>query len=169
MKIRQLKTFVIVPTLNYVGQGLPGFNSPAAVELLLGTTAHESHFEYLDQVTGPNDETLGPGIGPYQMEPPSLKDNFDNFLHFAANRALCDRVLSMLAARPSMEEQLATNWAFATAMARIKYWRSSVPMAAPGDIAGHARVWKRVYNTPQGAGREEDFIANYRRLVAPYL
>jgi hypothetical protein len=169
MKIRQLKIFVIEKTLAYLGQGLPGFNCHSAVELLLGTIAQESQFEFLDQVTGPNDTTLGPAIGPYELEPATTKDNFDNFLNFPQNRALCDRVMSLLAARPSMDEQLATNWAFATAMARIKYWRSSVPLAAPGDVAGHAHVWKQVYNTPQGAGTEAQFIANYERLVAPYL
>ncbi|TXG98580.1 MAG: hypothetical protein E6R08_04025 [Nevskiaceae bacterium] len=169
MNIRQIANFVIRPTLTYIGQGMPGFASDAAVELLLGTMAHESRFEFLDQVTGPNDTTLGPAIGFYQIEPATCRDIFETYLNASSRRGLSDRVLSLLAARPAMDDQLAGNLNFATAIARLKYWRSPEPLASPGDIAGHARVWKRVYNTVNGAGREADFINAYQRLVAPYL
>ena len=167
MNTRQLSEFVIKPTLAYVGQGLVGFDSPAAVELLLGTMAHESKYHYLDQVTGPGDNELGPAIGFYQIEPATLRDIQQIYLGNPRHRGLQDRVLSLLAARPAPEHQLASNLAFATAIARLIYWRAPVPLAKAGDIEGHARVWKRVYNTPLGKGREVDFIAAYRRLVSP--
>jgi len=169
MNIRQLKNFVIRPTLEYLGQGMPGIASDAAVELLLGTMAHESQFAYLDQVTGRGDNTLGPAIGFYQIEPATLGDLFKNYLSAPARRGLSDRVMSLLAARPVPRDQLATNLAFATAIARLIYLRSPVVLATAGDIAGHARVWKTVYNTVKGAGTESQFISDYQRLVAPNL
>jgi len=169
MNIRQLKNFVIRPTLEYLGQGNPRIASVSAIEQLLGTVAHESQFTYLDQVTGPADSELGPAIGIYQIEPATMGDLFKNYLSAPSRRDLSDRVMSLLAARPVPRDQLATNLAFATAIARLIYLRSPVALAPAGDIAGHARVWKTVYNTAKGAGTESQFISDYQRLVAPNL
>lgn len=162
LNIRQYQTQILRPTLAFVGEGLPGFASQAAEELLLGTAAHESGFHYLAQIRGP-------AQGLYQIEPATCVDIFKNYLPHSARHALLDRVNSLLAAKPTINEQLASNLAFATAMARLVYWRSPVALAAAGDIAGHARVWKRVFNTVHGKGREADFCDAYRRLVTPNL
>ncbi|MBP2301291.1 hypothetical protein [Azospirillum picis] len=165
---RHLALFVVRPTLSMLsGPDVPGIASDASVELLLGTIAQESGFRALDQITGPADRTIGPAYGLYQIEPATLDDLHDNFLRFRPT--LAARLAGLAASWPSPAMQLATNLAYATAVARLLYYRSPVRLAAPGDVEGHARTWKQVFNTPKGKGRPEDFVANYQRLVAPYL
>lgn len=168
LSVRHLALFVVVPTLaRLVCEDAPGIDSPAAVELLLGTAAQESGFRALDQITGRDDRTLGPAYGLFQMEPTTLDDLYQTYLvRKPGLRARLDR---LRAPDPDPTTQLVTNLAYAVAAARIRYYRSSVRLAAPGDVEGHARVWKEVYNTRLGKGRPEDFVANYRALVAPYL
>lgn len=161
MNIRQLRDEIILPTLTYVGADLEGFASASAVELLLGTAATESGFSHLVQMKG------GPAVGIYQTEPHTFLDLQANYLN--SRRELAGRVRSLMASVPAEREQLIGNLFFATAIARLVYWRSPVKLAAPGDVAGHARVWKQVYNTPLGAGRTDDFINAYQRLVAPNM
>lgn len=163
-----LRLFVIGPTLaRLAGPDAPGIDSPAAVELLMGTAAQESGFRALDQFTGKGDRTLGPAYGLFQMEPATLDDLYDTFL--AYRPALRERFERLRAPDPDRTTQLATNLAFACAAARLRYYRSPVRLAAAGDVEGHARVWKEVYNTRLGKGRPEEFVANFRALVAPHL
>lgn len=165
---RHLALFVIRPTLAVLaGEDAPHIESDAAVELLLGTAAQESSLRALDQITGRDDRVLGPAYGLFQVEPATADDVWDNFL--AHRPGLRSRVQGLLAPWPSRAMQLATNLSYAVAIARLVYYRSPVKLARPGDIAGHAAVWKQVYNTPRGKGTPDQFIANYRRLVAPYL
>jgi hypothetical protein len=163
MNIRHFRDEIIQPTLNYVGANVRGFASQSAVELLLGTAAQESNFEHLVQLGN------GPAVSLYQIEPNTYLDLNANYLSSASRRDLAERVHALKALVPADREQLIGNLMFATAIARLIYWRSPVSLAAPGDIAGHAHVWKKVYNTPLGKGREADFISNYQRLVAPYI
>ncbi|AWB06799.1 hypothetical protein A6A40_17240 (plasmid) [Azospirillum humicireducens] len=165
---RHLFLYVVRPTVaTLMGPDVPGMASDAAVELLMGTIAQESGFRALDQITSAADRTIGPAYGLYQIEPATLDDLYDNFLRFRPS--LAARLAGLAASWPSTTMQLVTNLSYATAVARLLYYRSPVRLANPGDIEGHARVWKQVYNTPKGKGRPEDFVANYRRLVAPYL
>ncbi|NYZ12872.1 hypothetical protein HL658_09935 [Azospirillum sp. RWY-5-1] len=155
------------PTLaRLAGADAPGIDRDAAVELLLGTAAHESGLRALDQITSAADRTLGPAFGLFQIEPATHDDIWDNFLKHRP--ALAGRVAALAAAQPSRHEQLATTLAYAAAIARLVYYRSPVPLAAPGDIAGHAAVWKRVYNTAAGKGRPDQFVEAWTRLVQPY-
>lgn len=160
LNISQYRAQILRPTLVFVGDGLPGFASAAAEELLLGTAAHESGFHYLAQIRGP-------AQGLYQIEPETCIDIYKNYL--AHRPALRDRVNALLADKPTVRDQLASNLAFATAIARLVYWRSPLPLAPAGDVAGHARVWKAVFNTPLGKGREADFVDAYQRLVTPNI
>lgn len=165
---RHLALFVIGPTLAMLaGPDAPGIDNPAAVELLVGTAAQESNLRALDQITGRNDRTLGPAYGLWQIEPATHDDIWANYL--AHRPELKARVQALAAASPSRTMQLATNLAYAVAMARLVYYRSPAKLARPGDVAGHAAVWKRVYNTEHGKGEPQQFIDNWRRLVAPYL
>jgi len=160
MNIRHLRDHVIQPTLLYLGDELPGFARDGAAELLLGTIAQESNFRHLVQLKGP-------ARGLYQVEPATYRDICENYLRYkpSAERA----VFSLAAEWPDPERQLVTNLAFATAIARLVYYRSPAAIPAPGDLAGQARVWKRVYNTPLGKGTEAEFIANFNRFVSPNL
>lgn len=163
----QLEHFVIRPTLAHIGQDLDGFAGDAAAELLLGTAAHESGgFAFIDQRTGPGDLRLGPAVGLFQIEPATHDDIRENFLR--SRPGIEKRVKDLLAPWPAPDVQLATNLAYAVAIARLIYWRAPAPLAMPGDIPGHAALWKRIYNTAAGKGREAQFIDAWRRHVAPF-
>lgn len=168
LSVAHFARYVVRDTLaRLIGPDAPGIENESAVELLLGTAAQESGFRALDQFTGPGDTRLGPAYGLYQIEPFTRADVHASYLRHHPD--LAGRVGRLLAPDPSADHQLVSNLAYATAIARLIYYRSPVRLAAPGDIAGHARVWKQVFNTAQGKGRVEDFVENYRRRVAPFL
>ncbi len=154
-RAKELLQHVIVPTIKRLDM-----DSIAARMLLLGTAAQESHLgTYLKQVNGP-------ALGMYQMEPDTEYDCKVNFLHYRTN--IKDKLLSMTVFNKEGYEvsgQLVWNLAYATAYARLKYYRDSEPLPEP-NVPALAVYWKRVYNTPLGAGTEEEFIDNYARFIS---
>ena len=61
---------------------------------------------------------------------------------------------------------LITDLRYACAMARIKYWR--VPFPISPDIEDQAAYWKRIYNTPLGAGTITKYVWAYNHFVRRY-
>lgn len=146
-----LKHRVIIPTLQHLE-----LYSVSALQLLMGTAAAESRLgHYLVQQGGR-------ALGIYQVEPATHLDLFKNFLEFRP--ALREKVRQLLAPIFTEEEQLITNLAYATAMARLVYYRIPEPLPEPYDLEGCARYWKKYYNTHLGKGTEAHFIKNYREL-----
>ena len=162
MNISQFRKFIVRPTLHYID-----LYSPAAENILIGSATHESAgLEYISQITNGSMNDLGPGIGPYQIEHDTHVDQFDNYLNFPGNKKLLDRVLMLRGGWPDEDHQLATNFTYATAIARVKYYRDAEPLPDAGDLNGLAWYWKRVFNTMAGAGTVEKFIADYRHYSA---
>ena len=130
-------------------------NAQIAEDLLVGTALAESKLQFLQQIGG------GPALGLYQIEPATHDDLWDNYLH---NREpLNYRVRGLLAPRPSQLDQLVTNLAYATAIARLIYWRRPEPLPELGDVVDTAAYWKAHFNTEKGAGEENHFIETYER------
>ena len=49
---------------------------------------------------------------------------------------------------------------------KVPYEEHHAPLPTdPNDIPALAALWKRVYNTPLGAGTEAEFIDDYQRYV----
>jgi len=160
LSCQQLRLHVVRPTLTALGLW-----SEAAENLVLGTAAHESGgFRWIDQVTGPNDEILGPAYGLYQIEPATHDDLWKNFLSFRG--PLASRARKFLAEEPSDVRQLATNLAYATAICRLLYYRRPEPLPAADDLPALGAYYKAHYNTPLGKGTAAEWIENYRRYVA---
>ena len=159
LMLRQVKDFVVVPACVYLK-----LHSLAAEKLLMGTIAHESRGRFLDQVLGPDDRTLGPAYGLFQIEAATHVDLYENFLEY--RRELRIRLRSLQADWPDEDTQLATNLMYAAAVARLIYYRDAKPLPAPDNIRGLARYWKRVYNTPAGKGEVEDWLMHWDRDVA---
>lgn len=127
-----------------------------AVNLLMGTAAQESHLgRYRKQLGG------GPALGIFQMEPATFDDIVKNYLRYKPE--LAARIERVARISRFKAEDLENNDLLATCMARVHYLR--VREAIPSDLEGWARYWKRYYNTPLGKGTEEEFIANYKKLV----
>lgn len=159
----QLRTLVVKPVL--AALDLP--NPDIMENLIMGTAAHESHLgDYIEQVGG------GPALGIFQMEPATLNDCYENFLDYRADlKAKVDGFLAQQPAdssgKPDKSAQLATNLAYATALCRIRYYRapSAGMPTSPDDINGLAAYWKQYYNTPQGAGTVDQFVADYKHYI----
>lgn len=145
MKAMELKKRVIEPTLFRLDM-----HSKSAVNLLLGTAAHESKMgEYLVQVNGP-------ALGIFQVEPGTLEDIYRNYL--AYRPSLLKRVEALRGVDMSREESLVSNLAYATAIARLVYRRVPEALPAYDDIPALASYWKMYYNTGLGKGKRQQFI-----------
>jgi len=148
----QFRVEVVRPVLVHLG-----LHSAAAENLLVGTALHESGgLRWLRQLGG------GPAFGVYQIEPSTHDDIWRNYLRFRPR--LNDRVARLAANQPTRPEQLITNLAYATAIARVHYLACAGAVPDAGDLGGLARYWKRYFNTPKGAGTAAGFIESYRRF-----
>lgn len=165
----QLRELVIQPTLRYLDPDIP--YSEEAVELLMMTAAHESKLgTYIKQVNGP-------ALGIYQMEPATHDDIYRNF--FIYKPKLMSSITGLRSqAYITEDELLVTNLMYATAMARVHYYRDSKPIPKKKDfiapvsgfneslwllaLAGYA---KRVYNTEAGKATPEKYYNDYRKYV----
>ena len=127
-----------------------------AVELCLGTIAQESAYgKYRKQIGG------GPGLGIVQMEPETFNDCVDNYLAFRPK--LADKIKEVSGVKYFNAQDVENNDKLAICMMRVKYMRDKVQI--PTDLLGWAVYWKRVYNTFHGAGKETEFIHNYKFYV----
>ena len=130
-----------------------------AVPLLLGTAAQESGLQHTRQLGG------GPALGYFQMEPTTARDHATWFHGHTVMQAHC--VTRTGVARFTMEA-LEHNVLYGIMLARLHYYvRSAARLPAPTDLIGQGTLWKRVYNTPGGAGTPAQYAAAYERLIAP--
>jgi hypothetical protein len=158
----QFKEHVVVPTLKYLDSEIP--YSEEAVDLLMLTCAHESRGgTYLRQkgMTG----TEG-AFGVYQMELVTHDDILDNFLDFRDD--LREKVFNL-----SYEDfdqnftlgcNLVSNIAYATAMARVHYWRVPEALPSKGDtnyMSALGDYAKKYYNTHLGKATSSKYVTDY--------
>ncbi len=136
--------YVVRPSLDSIGLW-----SPAAERLLLGTAITESELTWLRQ------HGDGPARGVYQIEPATHADIWAHYLAYRAR--LAERVARLAAGAIPRADQLTWNLGYATAIARLVYYRRPEPLPAADDLAGLARYWKAHFNTNLGAGSAEDF------------
>ena len=135
-----------------------GLDSLGAVNLLMGTAAHESKMgTFWYQIGG------GPALGVFQMEPETERDIWDNYLAYRPE--LSNKVCVLARVTGPSPWNLKYNLAYQIIMARLKYYRNPAPLPAHDDVEGLAKMWKAVYNTPLGAGTEAEFITNYKEMV----
>jgi len=136
-----------------------GMYSEGATELLMGTCAQESTFgKYKTQLGG------GPAKGYWQIEPLTMNDNWHSYINFRPKlKELLEKEFGMTG--PDLW-RLENDVDYGIVMARLKYRRSPARIPEPDDIEGLAHVWKEVYNTPLGAGTEEEFEHNYKKYCA---
>lgn len=153
---KQLRELVVEPTLEYLDPEVP--YSEDAVELLLMTAAHESRLgTYLKQVNGP-------ALGIYQMEPATHDDIYNNYLAYKPRLEKLTGELHPYAFITE-HELLVTNLMYATAMARVHYYRVPEKLPPKEDIKAMAVYAKRHYNTELGKATWEDYAEAYKSLV----
>lgn len=157
LNVRDFRLHVIQPTL----KAIELYSEPAE-RLVLGTALVESNLSALDQSS---DGVLGPAYGLYQIEPWVMRDLFDSYIRHRP--ALYSAVSALVAPRPTLEQQLVTNLAFATAICRVIYRRRPEPL--PERTAEQAEYWKRWYNTHLGKGKPDDFLRAWRLAGLPLV
>jgi len=146
--VGHLRECVIVPTLKGIG-----LYSEAAVELLVGTAAHESHGgHWLKQ-------KRGPAQGIYQQEKATLVDMWENWIRF--HPGLRDR-LNLTYPDP---ERLQWDLRYATLWARLQYFRAPAPLPEATDLKGLAQYWYK--NWCKGCkGTVGQWLVDYQRYVS---
>lgn len=150
------RELVVRPVLERMDRHVSGMNSPAAVELLIGTAAHESLMgRWLRQHPGP-------ARGVYQIEPATF---FDLMSWLDARRNIREAVMEWASPVVIPTMQISGNLFFATAVARANYWRKPFKMPDSTDAKVLAGIWKKYWNTYLGAGTEDQFIKHYRELA----
>jgi hypothetical protein len=151
-----LRNEIIIPTLELlepVGIG----NVNAAAQLLLGTCAAESLLgQWRHQMGG------GPALSIYQIEPNTERDVWENFLDY--NPKIAERVRYLMYGGGN---ELQYNDFYATAIARLVYFRDPFKLPEHGNIVHQAQTWKRVFNTGLGAGTVDHYLKNWKALVDP--
>ena len=143
---QQFRDLVIRPSLKSIGLW-----SQSAEQLLLATAVAESGLRSLKQIAGP-------ALGVYQIEPATHADIWINFLRYHRHGTLANSIERLIAPEASRHDQLVTNLAYATAMARLVYYRRPEPLPEADDLAGMAKYWKAHYNTVLGAGTVTGFL-----------
>jgi hypothetical protein len=155
MDKKQLRS-LIEQTLKEIGKTKPGLFNSYAIDLLMGTSAQESHLgTYIRQLGN------GPALGIFQMEPSTFEDIMDNFLYYQPD--LIRAIKQICNVERLTPTTLMYNLKVAIIFARLHYWRVSDPL--PTTINGMALYWKEYYNTRLGKGKPEEFIENYKRFV----
>ena len=150
----QLRQHVIVPALQAINS-----HSYAAVNLLMGTCAHESEMgHYLHQVKGP-------ALGIFQMEPATYHDIWENYLAYKPE--LANLLKTEFGGSADNAEQMVYDLRYAAAMCRVHYLRQKSPLPDAIDVFGMAHYWKKYYNTELGKGTVERFVRDYKRYVQP--
>lgn len=146
----QFRTEIIEPTLKHLGM-----YSEAASNLLVGTAIQESGLSALRQMED------GPALGVYQIEPNTHADVWGNYLKYRSD--LSAKITHLSASLPVLEQQLVTNLSYATAIARIVYYRRPESLPGDKDIDGLAQYWKSHFNTHKGAGIASEWASKYRK------
>lgn len=148
MNPEQFLLRVIRPTLKHMGMG-----GPAAEMLLLGTAMVESNLMWLGQLNN------GPAEGLYQMEPATANDIWKSYLAYRPNTTA--KVKALMIEAFDRVDQLDMNNAYATAMARLQYWRVSEPLPNIEHITEMARYYKEHYNTHLGKSTIEKSLHHF--------
>jgi hypothetical protein len=132
-----------------------------AQRLLLGTVAQESHFTYTRQIGG------GPARGLCQIEGATEDSLWVDYLAYHAD--IADYITRCCGRDGPDETALEYDMIYGILLARcLYYWRDHDPLPDVDDVEEQARRWKTYYNTPAGAGTEEQFIQSYNLYVAPF-
>ncbi|QDP52405.1 MAG: hypothetical protein Unbinned96contig1001_22 [Prokaryotic dsDNA virus sp.] len=149
ISFKQFRETVVVRALRHLEPEIP--YSESAVNLLLMTMAHESKGgTYLKQINGP-------ALGVYQMEPATEKDIWNYYLAYKEDLAY---LVEEICPNPKREE-LVYNLAYATAMARIHYYRVQEALPDSDDTIALANYAKKYYNTHLGKAKASDYLTAF--------
>ena len=135
-------------------------NSDNALELLMLTTAQESHCgEWIKQIGG------GPALGIFQMEPNTHDDIWKNYLCY--HPSISNKIIKLSIQYRDFNLDNAKyfdmigNLPYQTAMARTHYLRKREPLPDSKDVLKMAEYYKKYWNTYKGKATVKEAIDNY--------
>ncbi|MBL4648083.1 MAG: hypothetical protein JKY13_03925 [Gammaproteobacteria bacterium] len=147
---------VIRPTLQRIDLW-----SEASENLLLGTAAQESQLGYYLA------QEQGPALGIYQIKPSTHRKLWNNYIN-RCNK-LVDQIKGFLPTNchtlEMMDNELITNLAYATVIARLIYQQADVPLPKAHNVESLARYWQRYYKLSLDEDCINNFIYNYQQYV----
>ena len=152
----ELRHYVVRPALKHLGMW-----SPTAENLLLGTAARESGLGFHLKLS--NHQVLGI----YQISP-RMHLNIWN-LYLAGQPELASKVRGLASQREFLSHphhELATNLAYATAIAWLIYHRSGIKIAKidKNDITEMGRLWQKFFHS-RNSGTIKSFCESYQTLI----
>ncbi len=155
-----LRKYIVRPALQHIDSEIP--YTMQAEDLLVGIACAESNCgEFVYQV-------VGPARGVFQMEPPTERDVWDNFLHFRPKLGYLIQEL-MLGQKNDDPQSLSWSPFYAAAMARVQIFRYPEMVPNPDYLSKDdyflalGELWKLRYNTPLGKGTVNGFVEKVRR------
>lgn len=156
LRAEELSEDIIGPTLRYLNSW-----SYNAEVLLLGTAATESHLGAKVEPVADNHI----GIGIYHIDPNTHHSVWDDYLAFDPDLASLVRGLaSQHAFLSDPDSELASNLAYATAIAWCIYKRENINLSTFSSISALANCWHKHYNTQAFKRPAVDFIDSFDLL-----
>ena len=153
LNIEQFKKNIVTPALS-----LLQLYSDDALELLVFTCAVESNGGmYVHQVGGP-------ALGIYQMEPNTHTDIWINHIHHSPTLVNLLSLNFNCGAIPS-PDRLIYDLRYATAMARIHYYRVTEALPDGNDSDGVWAYYKKYFNTPLGKAKKTSSLKKYEAFL----
>lgn len=142
MRPQVLLECFIAPTIKELSGYAEGLGGPATAQLMLVTAQVESR-------CGANFEQInGPAKSPWQLEPDTVQDLYENFLDYRPRLA---NMLDQFKHPFDSGHTLVTNPLYACALARLVYYRYPEPMPELNDCDGMWEFYKKRYNSSEGA------------------
>ena len=145
---QHFREHVVRPTLHDLGLW-----SEAAENLLVGTAAHESRLQWLKQLG------TGPALGLYQIEPATHGDLYASYIDYRPQWR--QKLLRLYGPAVGSDRALIEHMGYATAVARLLYYRKPEALPMADDLPGLAEYYKRHFNTSLGAGTPEQWLSHY--------
>lgn len=154
--VKELRHYVIRPVLKHLGVW-----NPTSENLLLGTAARESGLGFHLKLAHHQ------ALGIYQISPRMHRNIWDNFL--ADKSDLASKVRGLASQREFLSHphhELATNLAYATAIAWLIFQRSGVDVGGidRNDVTGMGRLWQKHFHS-RNPGTIESFRKSYQTLI----
>ncbi len=151
--IEQFRNYILKPSLS-----LLQLYSDDAEELLVFTCAVESDGGALFKQVG------GPALGIFQCEPNTHNDLWRNFI-FNEHKLISLLALNFACPKIPDVNRLIYDLNYATAIARLHYYRIKSPLPKADDIDAIYDYYKQYYNTPAGKSTKTKSIAAYKRFT----
>tara|TARA_R110000787_G_scaffold141312_3_gene254793 strand:+ start:1208 stop:1741 length:534 start_codon:yes stop_codon:yes gene_type:complete len=157
MDAKDFREQIVQPTLKFMNKYIPGMNSEAAENLMVGTAIMESDISYLVQKNGP-------ALGVYQVEPATFIDITQRYFGSSQFRAeFASMFWDLGYTGTTNEEHLIFDLRYATIIARIKYFMSPKPLPDAEDIHALGHYWDDNYNGNPDVGTADQWEAKYRK------